>query len=533
MVQVRTDDPTPPLLRLAVADKPIKEGFDSRPLSGGQRLATLGDYIVPQVDGISSRRHRAEIRALRLDMGLAPYYPQLIRMDGLPNSWRFDQPTGQVYSREPVLGHTYTVDYDYVTYSARALRNAAAIPPRDSVRDYATIEQIDEVTALASSLTAGLTNQYDIVRALHDYFSPENGFVYSLDAPAGDTGYPIVDFLTSTKQGFCVQYAAALTWLVRAMSYPARVAYGFTAGQNADGDDTRVLTSANLHAWTEVYFAGFGWVPFDATPSTSITGAVRMPWAPEPGEEDPGAEPTAAPGDDPSAGTGPTGPAGDPRDVDAGDQVNPGSQSMTGWWIGGAALLVVVVLALVAPSVRRRTLRRARLARSGALVVLDAGGPRPAAPNEFALVTGEEAILAARRDAHQAWAELIDTMLDYGVPVDESETPRTTGDRVGHLAGLPADTAGHVDLLARAEERARYARTPLRPDALDQAVRTTRAALHERATRWEQVRAVFMPASVLLRWRLGWITWVNRSISLAARVRALVAHVSPRRLLAR
>jgi len=38
-----------------------------------------------------------------------------------------------------------------------------------------------------------------------------------------------------------------------------------------------VLTNRNLHAWTEVYFTGFGWVPFDPTPAGDVIGSRRTP----------------------------------------------------------------------------------------------------------------------------------------------------------------------------------------------------------------------------------------------------------------
>ena len=40
------------------------------------------------------------------------------------------------------------------------------------------------------------------------------------------------------------------------------------------------LTNLNLHAWTEVYFQGFGWLPFDATPSQAIGGSVSTRYLP-------------------------------------------------------------------------------------------------------------------------------------------------------------------------------------------------------------------------------------------------------------
>src|SRR5690606_36189786 len=119
------------------------------------------------------------------------------------------------------------------------------------------------------------TTQYDQVKAIYDYF--DVGFRYSLTTEPGDSGHPIVDFLR-TKQGFCVHYAAAMAWLVREAGYPARVAIGFTRGRGPS-QGVYELTNHNLHAWTEVYFGGVGWVPFDATPPSAIPGSAPTSWA--------------------------------------------------------------------------------------------------------------------------------------------------------------------------------------------------------------------------------------------------------------
>jgi Domain of unknown function (DUF4129) len=182
---------------------------------------------------------------------------------------------------------------------------------------------------------------------------------------------------------------------------------------------------------------------------------------------------------------------------------------------------------------RRGALRRGRRSRSGQPIVLDVGGTGSLRPATSDLVVDGARIDAARADAHAAWAELLDTMVDFRVPVDEAETPRATAERVGRLPGLAKADEDHVFLLGSAEERARYARTPVRPDRLDVAVGAIRKALAQRANRWERVSAVLMPRSVLARWRLDLLRWYSRVLSTTGRWRdRLVAAVSPRRLLA-
>jgi hypothetical protein len=54
--------------------------------------------------------------------------------------------------------------------------------------------------------------------------------------------------------------------MLRYLGIPARVAAGFTSG-SYDGDrETWTVTDRNAHTWVEVWFRGFGWLPFDPTP---------------------------------------------------------------------------------------------------------------------------------------------------------------------------------------------------------------------------------------------------------------------------
>ena len=54
--------------------------------------------------------------------------------------------------------------------------------------------------------------------------------------------------------------------MLRMLGVPARVAAGFTSGEYDKGTGEWVVTDHNAHAWVEVWFPGFGWLPFDPTP---------------------------------------------------------------------------------------------------------------------------------------------------------------------------------------------------------------------------------------------------------------------------
>jgi transglutaminase-like putative cysteine protease len=524
MVRVRTNDPSPYYLRLGVAEQISTEGFSATPPSGSRIPADL-PFPVP-VEGVTMfGPYQAEVEVTGLSLGLAPIYPFVTGIDGLDSNWSLDEDTGQVFStRRDISGSTYRFEYLRANYSASLLRTAGPIATADeAVLPLILVPQYDPVTDLVRELTAGAQTQYDKVRALYDYFSTENGFRYSLATIEGDSGSAIVDFLEN-KRGFCVQYAAGLAWLVREAGFPARVAFGFTRG-NGVRDGVSSLTNQNLHAWTEVYFPGFGWVPFDATPGTSVPGSTRTTWAPDP-NEDPDDDPTAAPSPGVTAGPLPSVNPGQEPGFEEGEGPTGGNQSIAinSWHIAGAAAAVVLLIILFAPSARRRALRRNRRARTGSVIALT-----PAPPGQEDLVTDPAAMSQAQRDAHAAWAELLDTMIDYGVLVDPSETPRATAGRLATTPQLASYGRPQTAVLARAEERARYAPTPVRPTNLDEAVQAARKAFEDEATRWQRISARLFPKSVLMRWRLGWFRFVATSVRRTGRVRDALLLVDLRR----
>jgi hypothetical protein len=70
--------------------------------------------------------------------------------------------------------------------------------------------------------------------------------------------------VTETRRGYCQHFAGAMALMLRYLGIPARVAAGFTSGTYKDG--TWAVTDHDAHTWVEVWFRGYGWLPFDPTP---------------------------------------------------------------------------------------------------------------------------------------------------------------------------------------------------------------------------------------------------------------------------
>jgi hypothetical protein len=117
---------------------------------------------------------------------------------------------------------------------------------------------------IANDWTKGEDSDYDKVLAIAQHFHADE-FRYSTDVDVPEDSDALLTFLTQTKIGFCQQYATAMAVLVRELGLPARIAVGYQAGTLQD-DGTYLVQSKNAHAWVEVFFEGYGWLPFEPTP---------------------------------------------------------------------------------------------------------------------------------------------------------------------------------------------------------------------------------------------------------------------------
>ncbi|MEV4720238.1 DUF3488 and transglutaminase-like domain-containing protein [Micromonospora noduli] len=536
LVKVKTSEQSPFYLRYAVADELRPAGFQARNPSGRSVNRDLPNPADRAGPGVQQTTYQATVEVTKsLSMSLMPVYAEPTRADDLSDNWLYDANQQVVFSnRENSRGRKYSFDYVRSTFTPDALRTAKPLPTEHPVRRQmtATPGPVPEVEELVKGLIQGKRTDYDRVLSIYRHFSADNGFSYRLSTESGSSGQDIVNFLTN-KVGYCQQYAAAMAWLVRSAGIPARVAFGFTNGSKRDGD-TFTLTNLNLHAWTEVYFDGAGWVPFDATPAYGVPGSTRSAWAPDtdaPEETSPSSGATSAP-TDPGASAEPTGPDNADRDTDSGLSLGgttPNEQPpVWPWWAAG---LVALLVLLAVPALRRMALRRRRSGRAASGVMASATVGGDSEPGARPVVVNADAN-RARADAHAAWAELLDTLVDFRVPVDPTETPRATADRLVRDALDDDDAIGSARLLGRAEERARYARDPLTGERLLPALRAVRAALATRADRRTRLLAAVLPPSVLLRWRTTMADRSSRMVALTGQARYRLLRWNPRRLLA-
>ena len=125
------------------------------------------------------------------------------------------------------------------------------------------------VQDLAYEITSMAATPYEKAMAIQNYLT--RNYKYSLDVGEHPENIDFVtSFLLDTKKGYCTYFASAMTVLCRMAGLPARYVEGYLAEPNENGE--ALVTGLDAHAWTEVYFPGFGWLTFDATPGQHTSG---------------------------------------------------------------------------------------------------------------------------------------------------------------------------------------------------------------------------------------------------------------------
>jgi transglutaminase-like putative cysteine protease len=411
-----------------------------------------------------------------------PYAPQAL--SGAGSGVREDRATLMLYAFGADNGLTYTVTSKVPDPSQTELAAGSRVPA-SVARTYLAYGGPDQaqLTRIADAITRGARTPFQKGEELENYFTRSGNFTYSLGPGVATT---VTQFLTTDKRGFCQQFATAMAVLARLVGVPSRLAVGYTAGSLV-GHHVWQVTTADAHAWPELYIPGSGWLRFEPTPGgPSAQGTAIRPAYPGIGSG------STVPLTGPSASV-PTGVKGagntpgikKPIPEGVGGPLHSGPAPAGGFPVGWLVLAIIVVLA-AAPGLTRLAARQRRW-------------------------------LRARGDAeraHAAWRELTGDLADYGLRGAASESPRALAQRVASMAEVGASGRQAVARIAAAEERARYARVPGPGGELQADTRAARRAVARASGPRRRWQARLLPASVLVpagRWLrdaadvVGWL----------------------------
>ncbi|HEV2811775.1 MAG TPA: transglutaminaseTgpA domain-containing protein, partial [Solirubrobacteraceae bacterium] len=329
-------------LRITRSPRGVMAGAPGSFVSSGRELRRGHSYLV---DAYIPRPRRLEIEAAGTDYptSLYPYLSvQLPESVGGPPPI---DPATQTYSPD---GPPAFVVFSGFADPRPALGYVAGRGFGKRVgTDWVRESAYARTYALARRLKALSASPYAFARAIQAHLA--KGYRYSEAPPR--RSLPLDAFLFEDKIGYCQQFSGAMALLLRMGGVPARVASGFSPGTLDQTRGEYVVRDLDAHSWVEAYFPGYGWIPFDPTPSVAPARA-QLP-ALDGQEEDDAA---ASEGGD-ASGTRGSERALDPRALGQGEVADSGSGSglkLVAAGVGGLLVVLAVAYAVLAVRWRRR-----------------------------------------------------------------------------------------------------------------------------------------------------------------------------------
>ena len=131
-------------------------------------------------------------------------------------------------------------------------------------KTYLSVPELSsEFTGLVHRLTKGIEKEEEKVYRLESYL--KSSLTYVREAPKRNMSFG--EFLSVEKKGTCLDFAGALTMMLRITGIPARVVAGYLPGVGDEKQTRYKIYQRDAHSWVEAYLKGKGWVSLDPTPS--------------------------------------------------------------------------------------------------------------------------------------------------------------------------------------------------------------------------------------------------------------------------
>ena len=272
------------------------------PRWGGLRDSVFLESLPPQsVRGASTLLDQHAVSVQMQDTATSTVFtPAFLRRFSAQSDMvaYFNEASELFITRDLARGDHYTAFAPLLEGGDSALGSLIEAAPKgadkyyqDAVEKYLKLpsHMEDKVFEDLRNIVANYHTPYDKACAIMRHLQRYYRYTLEPDTPPENQDF-VTYFLYVGKEGYCTYYASAMTVLCRMAGLPARYVEGFLAQPAADG--FAYVTGEDAHAWTEVYFEGFGWVPFDATPNQDQQDD------PPPDEPDP-PEPTPTPTPEP------------------------------------------------------------------------------------------------------------------------------------------------------------------------------------------------------------------------------------------
>lgn len=178
------------------------------------------------------------------------------------------------------INGSYTVISLRSTTDETMLRSASTEYPAWAEEQYLDLPSTvtPRTAQLVNELAAGTENSYDRAKIIEGFL--RNHIVYDLQVDVPPEDADIVDYvLFEMQRGYCEHYASAMTVMMRLLGIPAKTVVGYYPGEFDESVNGYLYRQENAHAWTEVYFPGYGWIRFEPTssqPASSLDDVTEI-----------------------------------------------------------------------------------------------------------------------------------------------------------------------------------------------------------------------------------------------------------------
>ncbi|MBP1156391.1 MULTISPECIES: transglutaminaseTgpA domain-containing protein [unclassified Paenibacillus] len=258
---VRPDNPVPVDPRHPAGNRKTVEVTQTVTLLTEQRYPVLfGAYAVQKVTGINGAKSGFD-----------------------PLQWSSQQSELR-FSERQSYPKTYTVVSQMPIVDEAALRALPMEPARPGMNEYLQLPDNlpERVRTLASDITREATNPYDKAKRIEQYLQLNFPYTNRPDLSKGRSRDFVDRFLFEIQEGYCDYYSSAMVVMARSVGLPTRWVKGYASGAtdwngellgmfpedtmtNADASGVYKVRNSDAHSWVEVYFNGYGWIPFEPT----------------------------------------------------------------------------------------------------------------------------------------------------------------------------------------------------------------------------------------------------------------------------
>ncbi|XEC96770.1 transglutaminase domain-containing protein [Paenibacillus tarimensis] len=204
------------------------------------------------------------------------------RMAWLPASWELRWPLERSDVPYPT---TYSLVSNVPILDEAGLREAGAILNGEQKNDI-YLQLPDSLPArvreLAQEITRDAASDYDKAKLIEQYLKTEYPYTNTPDTGKRSSSDFVDAFLFEIQEGYCDYFSSAMAVLGRSAGLPTRWVKGYAPGISAieetffggqpdmfdidpNGSGTYTVRNADAHSWVEVYFEGYGWIPFEPT----------------------------------------------------------------------------------------------------------------------------------------------------------------------------------------------------------------------------------------------------------------------------